>query len=474
MTRRRRHTEIGKEPWQSLPSVAILLDEPRIRKLAEDPSRPVVLDAIGGALGRIRKTLVDGDPAPEISRVVDEVLRGVDEILMDRVRPVINATGILLHTGLGRAVLPQKAVDRMATLNRCCNLQIDLATGLRGKRDHMTEYLLTKLTGAEAAVVVNNNASATLLIMKALCKGKEVLVSRGQLIEIGGSYRLQDCVHESGAILVEVGTTNKTHLRDYESALTDNTAAILRVNPSNYRIVGFSEEVPVADLAQIKKKRPILVIDDLGCGALVDMEPFGLPHEPTVPESVASGADVVCFSGDKLIGGPQAGIIVGKKELIDRIRKHPLTRMLRVGKLTDVALQATLELFLHPETLLENHPTLRMAAIPVERLRRRAGRLKRRIERSSGRLFVRVVKSESAVGGGSMPAVAIETSALALRAKGIPAEKLSGLLRRNTPPIIARIKEDDVILDMRTLLDGEEPMLLEALEKVHRMEPTKS
>ncbi|MBI4863674.1 MAG: L-seryl-tRNA(Sec) selenium transferase [Candidatus Riflebacteria bacterium] len=274
-------------------------------------------------------------------------------------------------------------------------------------------------------------------------------------------------------MLVEVGTTNKTHLSDYATALSENTGAILRVNPSNYRIVGFVEAVPVAELVKLKQRRPVLVIDDLGCGALIDLERFGLPHEPTVPESVAAGADVVCFSGDKLIGGPQAGIIVGKKDLIEKIRKHPLTRMLRVCKLTEAALQATLRLFLHPGSLLDANPTLRMAAVPLRDLKRKATTMKRRIEEGPGCLEVRVVKAESAMGGGSMPAVALESVALAVRSGTVPPDRLLALLRRNTPPIIARIKEGDVVLDVRTLLCGEERSVIEALRRIHGSGPAR-
>jgi L-seryl-tRNA(Ser) seleniumtransferase len=299
-----------------------------------------------------------------------------------------------------------------------------------------------------------------------LCKSKEVVISRGQLIEIGGSYRLPDCIHQSGAIMIEVGTTNKTHLHDYERALTENTAAILRVNPSNYRIVGFSAQVSLADLVSLKKRQPVLVIDDLGSGTLVNLEQYGLPYEPTVQESIATGVDLACFSGDKLLGGPQAGIIVGKKEFIDRIRKHPLTRMLRVCKLTDLALEQTLRLYLDPETLVENHPTLRMLTVPLETLKKRATRLKSRIEREKLALDIRVLESEGATGGGSLPDAPIKTFVLALTSATLSPDKLSHLLRQNEPPIIARIEKDEVLLDTRTLLEGEDEFVFQALVRI--------
>ncbi len=415
MARHRQKPAGSADPRRGLPSVSVLLEEPRVLSLIDEYSRPEVMDAVNDALEWFRRSLEPDDAPPDMDAAVDKVREMLRRNTADRLRHVVNATGIILHTGLGRAVLPHQAVDVLAQLSHCCNLQIDIETGRRGKRNYMTERLLTKLTGAEAAMVVNNNAAATLLILTALCKGKEVIVSRGQLIEIGGSFRMPDCIHQSGAVMVEVGATNKTHLRDYENALSENTGAILRVNPSNYRIIGFSQQVPIAELVTLKKKQPTIVMDDLGCGALLDMEPFGMPHEPTAPESIAAGADIVCFSGDKLISGPQAGIIVGKKELIDRIRKHPLTRMLRVGKLTDAALEHTLRLFLDPDTLLDRHPTLRMMTTPAQTLKRKAAQMKRQLDKKPIDVDVRVEEDESAMGGGSMPGVPIPTFVLAVR-----------------------------------------------------------
>jgi L-seryl-tRNA(Ser) seleniumtransferase len=351
-------------------------------------------------------------------------------------------------------------------MDRCCNLQIDMTTGARGRRNAACERLLCRLTGAEAAMLANNNAAATMLILAALCPGREVIVSRGQLIEIGGSYRLPDCVTASGARLVEVGATNKTHLRDYAAALGPDVAAILRVNPSNYRVVGFTQEVGIGELATLKGEWPdLLVIDDLGCGALLDLRAFGLPHEPTVQESIQAGADLCCFSGDKLIGGPQAGIIVGRRDLIARIKKHPLTRMLRVGKLTDMALEQTLRLFLEPETLIENNPTLRMITMSADAIKRRAQSLKRRAEKAcAGKLRIRVVEGSSVTGGGSLPATSIPTWLLAISsATNLSAERLLKKLRDHEPPVIARIENDEVALDLRTILEDEDKIVLAAL-----------
>ncbi len=465
MVRNNEQQSPGNDPRKALPQVSALLETPPIAALLETHPRPLVLDAARTALDTLRSELKPGSVPPTTEEVAARVLGVLANLELDRLRPVVNATGVLLHTGLGRAVLPEQAAKALATLDRCCNLQVDLETGRRGKRNYLTEQLLCRLTGAEAAMVVNNNAAATLLVLTALCHNLEVIVSRGQLIEIGGSFRLPDCVYQSGATLIEVGTTNKTHLRDYEGALTEDTAAIMRVNPSNYRVVGFSKEVPIEDLVTLKRHHDVLVIDDLGCGALIDLTQFGLPHEPTVPESIAAGADVALFSGDKLIGGPQAGIIVGKKPLIQQIKKHPLTRMLRVGKLTDLALEQTLRLFLTPAKLAEQHPTIRILTVPVDKVRRQARDLARRIEALDAGFTIDVRQDESAVGGGSLPASPLPTFVVALRHPDKSAETLAAALRRNEPPIIARIAHDDVVLDVRTLMTGDAERVVKALEK---------
>ena len=436
-----------------------------VKEMISRHSRPLVMEAIHTTLASYRHDLNAGSPPPSNDQVVEKVVSLVTQIESERLRPVVNATGIILHTGLGRAVLPVNAARTLAGLDRCCNLQISLQTGKRGKRNYMSEYLLTKITGAEAAAVVNNNAAATLLILAATCKGREVIISRGQLIEIGGSYRLPDCIHQSGAIMVEVGTTNKTHLRDYEEAITENTGAILRCNPSNYRVVGFSQEVAIEDLVSLKKKYPVIVIDDLGCGALVNLEEYGLPKEPTIQESITAGADLVCCSGDKLIGGPQAGIILGKKEFIQKIKDHPLTRMFRVGKLTDMALEQTLRLFLDPSTLLNTNPTLRMIATPVEEIKKRAHKLKRMIDRLDLSIKVDIKEDESATGGGSLPTASLKTYVLTVTSPALSADQLGYRLRQNEPPIIARIKDNEVLLDIRTLLEGDETYIVEGLKK---------
>ncbi len=456
------------DPRRGLPSVSALLDAPGLLALIREHSRSVVKEAVRESLALIKKNLKKGDSLPGQEEILSEIKAFLNRKSVDRLRPVVNAMGIVLHTGLGRAPLPKEAAKAISGLHQCCNLQIDMETGMRGRRNYQTESLLCRLTGAEAAMVVNNNAAATFLILSVFCKGKEVIVSRGQLIEIGGSFRLPDCLSESGSIMKEVGTTNKTHLRDYDNAFSENTGAILRVHPSNYRVIGFSKSVSIAELSSLKKKKPpFVLIDDLGCGALVNLEEIGLPIEPTVPDSIADGADLACSSGDKLIGGPQAGIIVGRKELIARIKKHPMTRMLRVCKMTDLALERTLKLFLDPGTLKERHPLYSMMSMPGSRLKSRASRLKMRLSlKKNPSINVRVAEDQSAVGGGTMPDYPLDTWVLALSSARLSAERLNALLRENDPPILGRIKNNEVLLDMRTLLGGEDRIVEDAVRRI--------
>ena len=458
--------EARTDPRRNLVGVYTVLEDSRVRNLVAEFSHPVVLEAVQEVLGTYRRELGFGDAPPTIEEVVARVRAEVLERECDRLRPAVNATGIILHTGLGRCVLPPRAVQALSQLDHPCNMQVDIQSGARGGRNKTTEELLRRITGAEAALVVNNNAAATLLILHVLCSGKQCLISQGQLIEIGGSFRMHDCIEQSGAELVRVGTTNRTHLRDYAGAINENTGVILRVNPSNYRVMGFTKEVSVEELVGLKREHDVVVVDDLGCGALVDTEQYGLPKEPTVQESVAAGADISCFSGDKLIGGAQSGIIVGKRELITKIKKHPLTRMLRVCKLTDLVLEQTLRLFLDPETLLEKNPTLGMLAAPLEELEERATRLCQRITAQGLPFEVSAQEDESAVGGGSMPVTPIRTFALALRSPTHSLERLLALLRRSEPPIIARIGGGAVVLDMRTLMDGDDVALVQALVRI--------
>jgi L-seryl-tRNA(Ser) seleniumtransferase len=382
----------------------------------------------------------------------------------------VNGTGIILHTALGRAPLAEAAQEALATaVKNYCTIAIDLGTGKRGDRHAHVAGLLQKLTGADAALVVNNNAAATLLILNTLAEGREVVISRGELVEIGGSFRIPDVMARSGAVLVEVGTTNRTHLRDYRNGLTDRTAVILKVHQSNYRIEGFTSQVPIEELAALGRERNMLVVDDVGSGALVDLSRYGLPREPLVRDSIAAGADAVCFSGDKLIGGPQCGIIVGKKAVIDRLKTNQLMRALRCDKLTYAVLEATLRLFLDEEWLRRHHPVVSMLAMSEGEIRKRCGRLRRALTQvlAPGD-EVRVEKDTSEVGSGSLAAIPLPTWVAALNLQGMPAELLAARLRAAEVPVIGRVKEGRFLLDGRTIRNDEIPLVVAAMKQVKR------
>ena len=379
---------------------------------------------------------------------------------------MINATGIILHTALGRAVLPAAALSQIAAeLSGYSLVQADLESGQRSRRDARIERLLQQLTGAEAATVVNNNAAATMIVLGTIACGREVIVSRGQLVEIGGSFRLPDVMAASGAKLVEVGTTNKTHARDYQQAIGPNTAAILRVHPSNYKITGFTAEVPLTDLVEIGHARGILVIDDLGAGPLVDFSRFGFDKEPTLQESVETGADLITASADKLIGASQGGIILGRDDLIQAIRKNPLARIVRVGKLTLAALEATLSLFLDEATALSEVPTLRMLRRGLAEISAQAERIAQAIARRTSAPVATTADGFSQMGSGSLPTQNLPTCLVAVRPESVEAGELARRLRHNAPPVFVRVHKGQALADPRTLLEGEEPVLVEAFVK---------
>jgi L-seryl-tRNA(Ser) seleniumtransferase len=378
---------------------------------------------------------------------------------------VINATGIIIHTNLGRSLLPAATADFLASsCRRYSNLELNLTTGKRGSRYEHVDELLCELTGAEAALVVNNNAAAVLIALETLAQNKEVVVSRGQLVEIGGSFRIPDIMSRSGARMVEVGTTNRTHLHDYEIALTSETALLLKVHCSNYRIIGFTSEVGSADLARLGQARGIAVMEDLGSGCLLDLSRFGLEKEPTVQETVASGIDVVTFSGDKLLGGPQAGIIIGKKRYIDQIKKNPLNRALRIDKLTLASLESVLRLYLVESSALREIPTLAMITAPEAVIRQRATSfLQKCRERIGEHCAFEMMRSLSQVGGGAMPGQNLESWAIAVQPAGMRPSQLEKKLRQATLPVISRMESDRLLLDMRTVADDELDLLVASL-----------
>ncbi|MBV6394862.1 MAG: L-seryl-tRNA(Sec) selenium transferase [Anaerolineales bacterium] len=446
---------------RNLPSVDSLLQTPQLADLIALHGRPLAVEAIRFALDRARADSLAGLDLP--SR--DSLLARVDAFLAAWTRPslqpVINASGVILHTNLGRAPLSRAALAAMQSVALgYSNLEFDLSTGKRGSRTHHAESLLQKLTGAESALVVNNNAAAVLLILSALAKGKRVAISRTQLVEIGGSFRVPDVMKQSGAKLAEVGATNKVRLRDYEEAIREGASLVMRAHRSNFKIIGFTEEPDLVKIVELAHKHDLPLVDDLGSGTLLDTTTFGLGREPTVQESLAAGADLVCFSGDKLLGGPQAGIIVGKKEWLDRIKKHPLARAVRADKLCLAALSATLIHYLKDEAAREI-PVWRMISATAEQMRGRAEAWREKLGQGE------VVESESTVGGGSLPEESLPTFALSLTVKH--PDKFLKRLRESNPPIIARTENDKILLDPRTVLLEQDSVMVDVLTRMTRI-----
>jgi L-seryl-tRNA(Ser) seleniumtransferase len=450
---------MSTDALRQLPSVDRLLTAPLLRDLITEHSHAVVADAVRAVLEEARQRIRAGEAAPEEAALIEAAAQRVAAIVRPTLRPVINATGVIIHTNLGRAPLSQAALAAMQEVGtRYSNLEYELEAGRRGSRYvHATE-LLQRLTGAEAALVVNNNAAATLLILSALARGREVIISRGQLVEIGGGFRIPEVMAQSGARLVEVGTTNKTYIEDYARAITENTALLMRVHTSNYRIVGFTHQPTLEELVALGHEHGLPVLDDLGSGSLLDTTAFGLGPEPTVQASIQAGADLVCFSGDKLLGGPQAGIIVGRAELVERIKRFPMTRALRVDKTTLAGLQATLLAYLRG-TATREIPVWRMIATPVEALAERAQAWAAALQ--SRGIPAEVVDGESTVGGGSLPGETLPTRLLAL---SVPSpDTVAARLRASEPPVVARIERDRLLLDPRTVLPEQDEDLLTAL-----------
>ena len=442
--------------YRSIPKVDILLADEGIKVLIEAYSRESVMEAIHSEMEKLRAyigTCDDEEKAKhQIALLNENIAKAVAAMHTPNMKKVINGTGTILHTNLGRAPISYEHMMKAAEIvSGYSNLEYNLEAGRRGERYSHFEKLLCKLTGAEAAMAVNNNASSVLLILSSLAKGGEVIVSRGELIEIGGKFRIPDVMEQSGASLVEVGTTNKTHYEDYEEAITEETKALLKVHTSNYRIVGFTESVGIDELVPIAKEHEIPVVEDLGSGVLIDLEKYGLTHEPTVQESIAHGADVVCFSGDKLLGGPQAGIIIGKKKYIDMMKKNQLTRALRIDKFTAAALELVLQEYLSEEQAVQHIPVLRMITEPLDEVARRARSLARTIRSTDLPAKVDVVSCESQIGGGSLPMERIPSMAVAIHPKHESVAALEDQMRHLTVPMIPRTVNDTIMLDVRTV-----------------------
>jgi len=446
--------------FRHLPSVDRLISDQRMQRLEEDYSHPFVLQVVRQHLEEVRLHIAQGEPAPSFDRLVESICERLDSLAEPSLCPVINATGVLLHTNLGRAPLSQEAVVAMElSAKGYTNLEIDIDSGKRGSRQVHIESLLCQLTGAEAALVVNNNASAVLLALSALAKGKEVIVSRGQAVEIGGGFRIPSVMRQSGAKLVEVGTTNRTYLSDYEEAVTPRTAALLRVHSSNFRVVGFAQSVAIEELTQLGERYGLTVLDDLGSGCLLDTARFGLDPEPTVQQSIAAGVGLAMFSADKLLGGPQAGIIVGQGSLVAKLQRHPLARTVRIDKIRLAGLAVTLIHYLKGEAETKI-PVWRMISMPLEEIEERAQKWHQFLGGAAS-----IVEGASVVGGGSLPGGTLPTRLVAISGRG-KVKELADKLRRGSPLVIGRIENDLLLLDPRTVLLEEEEALLSRLKDI--------
>jgi L-seryl-tRNA(Ser) seleniumtransferase len=456
-------------PFRDLPSVHDILATPIAQGLTAAHAHDLVVEAIRAELAEVRRRLGQGQPVDglaDASAVADRVAQRLSRELQPKLRPVINATGIVLHTNLGRAPIAEEAAQAAYEAARgYLNLEMDLATGTRSSRPLAIREWACRLTGAESATAVNNNAAATVIVLRALCQGKEVVISRGQLVEIGGSFRIPEIMGVSGAILREVGATNITRLSDYEKAIGPNTGALLQVHCSNYRITGHTESVPLQELVELGKKHNLPVIDDIGSGALVDFGRFGFQDEPVARQSIAAGAAVVLFSGDKLLGGPQAGIIAGRKEFIQRIEKDPLMRAFRLDKMTLAALETTLRLYLNEERALNDIPVLRLLATPLSDLRARADALAERLARVPGVAAVQVSEDIAFVGGGSLPDQTMKTVVLEVQASVVSDAELAYRLRTGDPAVVGRVKNEKLLLDVRTVFPDQENDLVEAVRR---------
>ena len=454
------------DEYRKLPAVDALLRLPEIALLAAEYGSDQVTAALRTLLGTARAAIADGQPAPEANQWPALLRSHLEKAAEPSLRPVVNATGVIIHTNLGRAPLSTMAVAALqAVAAGYSNLEYDLVAGARGSRHDHARRLLCELTGAEDALVVNNNAAAVYLVLAALCQGREVLISRSQLVEIGGGFRIPDVLRQSGAQLVEVGTTNRTHARDFTDQLFPGVAAMMRVHSSNFRQIGFVAMPSLAEMAAMAHEHGVLLIDDLGSGTLLDTRPFGLAYEPMVQESVQAGADLITFSGDKLLGGPQAGIILGRRELIDELRRHPMARALRVDKLTLAALDATLRSYARGKAT-DEIPVWRMIAATPATLQERATGWQRHLAEHG--LTAAVREGESAVGGGSLPGETLPTWLLAVPVAQADAQ--ASRLRGGALPIVCRIQEDHLLFDPRTVLPEQEVALLNAVVEVLRME----
>jgi L-seryl-tRNA(Ser) seleniumtransferase len=466
-------TEEQQRLLKQIPGVDRVLEAAADRPFAAGVPQTILVRCIRSLVEKLRSAILATDPSeaeksPSMEALLEELAPKVLKAAAPKLQPTINATGVVIHTNLGRSLLAEAAIENLVRISsRYSNLEYDLDAGRRGSRYSAVEEILCEITGAESAMVVNNNAGAVLLALETLAAGRSAVVSRGELVEIGGAFRIPDVMAKSGAMLKEVGTTNRTHLRDYESAIDEQTGLLLKVHKSNYSIVGFTAEVPLADLVALGNRNGIPVMEDLGSGMFIDFSRYGLTKEPTVQESVATGADVVTFSGDKLLGGPQAGILVGKKIYLDRIKKNPINRALRIDKMTLAALESTMRLYREERTAVDRLPTLRMMLMPYDTVAGLAERLRTELEKiGEDRLHTQLLDRFSRAGGGYLPLLQIPTCCVGVRISGMSAARIEKTMRDYCPPIIGRIEEDLFLMDPRTLQEEEIEMIAAAFHSV--------
>lgn len=446
--------------FRNIPKVDVLLEKIEIVKLIEKYHRDVVVDVIREEIDKLRNFIKENDDIDliedKINNLVENITLSVKKVYSYNLRKVINGTGTILHTNLGRAIISKKHANYLSdVVTSYSNLEYNLEEGKRGERYSHFEKLICKITGAESAMAVNNNAAAVMLVLSSMAENKEVIVSRGELVEVGGKFRIPDVMKSSNAHLVEIGTTNKTHLEDYEDAITENTGVLLKVHTSNFKILGFTESVSIDELCKLGREKDIPVIEDIGSGVLVDLSKYGLEYEPTVQDSIKAGVDIVSFSGDKLLGGPQAGIIVGKKKYIDKMKKNPLTRAFRIDKFTATILEMIFHEYLNEEDAIKNIPVLSLITKDIKEIEESANKLYEKLSDIKDVANVEIEDTLSQIGGGSLPAERIKSKCVTIMPKNISTSALEEKLRQGENPVVGRISDDKLILDMRTVLEDE-------------------
>ena len=454
--------------YRSIPKVDVLLENPDIVTLIENHHRDVVVDVIREEIDKLRNFIKENDDInlieEKINNLIENIKISTEKVYSYNIKKVINGTGTILHTNLGRAIISKKHADYLSeVVTSYSNLEYNLEEGKRGERYSHFEKLICKITGAEAAMAVNNNAAAVMLVLSSMAAEREVIVSRGELVEVGGKFRIPDVMKSSNAHLVEIGTTNKTHLEDYEDAISENTGAFLKVHTSNFKILGFTESVSIEELCKLGREKDIPVIEDIGSGVLIDLSKYGLEYEPTVQDSIKAGVDVVSFSGDKLLGGPQAGIIVGKKKYIDKMKKNPLTRAFRIDKFTATILEMIFHEYLNEEDAIKNIPVLSLITKDLKEIEKNANDLFNKIENLENVADINVEDTFSQIGGGSLPAERIKSKSVTIMPKNISTQSLEAKLRAGKNPVVGRISEEKLILDMRTVLEDEIDILAQKL-----------